>query len=102
MYELNPGDILFNGEEVKAVMRIKGEKTNPFYKIYSKELQEDILVTELHFIKHPETGKFIHVKDYEKAIKTELWDEELSCLVTSNNMIPIGEYIFWDWEDQDL
>ncbi len=40
--------------------------------------------------------------DYDKAIKTELWDKELSCLVTSNNLIPIGEYIFWDWEDQDL
>ena len=33
---------------------------------------------------------------------SEKWDKEMSCLVTSNNLIPIGEYIFWDWEDQDL
>lgn len=102
MCELNLGDKLFDGGEVRAILRIKGEKTNPFYKIYSRDLKEEILVSGTHFIKHPDTGKFIKVKDYDKAIKTELWDKELSCLVTSNNLIPIGEYIFWDWEDQDL
>ncbi len=102
MSKLNLGDKLFDGGEVRAILRIKGEKTNPFYKIYSKELEEYILVSGTHFIKHPETGKFIKVKDYEKSIKTDLWDEELSCLVTSNNLIPVGELIFWDWEDQDL
>jgi len=102
MSELNLGDKLFDGGEVRAILRIKGEKTNPFYKIYSEDLKEEILVSGTHFIKHPETGKFIKVKDYDKAIKTEQWDKELSCLVTSNNLIPIGEYIFWDWEDQDL
>lgn len=102
MCELNLGDKLFDGGEVRAILRIKGEKTNPFYKIYSEDLKEDILVSGTHFIKNPETGKFIKVKDYDKAIKTEKWDKEMSCLVTSNNLIPIGEYIFWDWEDQDL
>ena len=100
--DLNPGDELFSGQHVRAIMRIQGTKENPFYKIYSKELKEDILISGSHFIKHPDTGKFIKVKDYEKAIKTDLWDSELSCLVTSNNLIPVGELIFWDWEDQDL
>tara|TARA_B100001059_G_C17837783_1_gene589506 strand:+ start:2648 stop:3565 length:918 start_codon:yes stop_codon:yes gene_type:complete len=102
MSELNLGDKLFDGGEVKAILRIKGEITNPFYKIYSEDLKEDVLVSGTHFIKHPKTGKFIKVKDYEKATKTDMWDEELSCLVTSNNLIPVGELIFWDWEDQDL
>ena len=39
------------------------------------------------------------VENYEKAQITNLWGNELSCLVTSTNKIPIGEYTFWDWED---
>ncbi len=39
------------------------------------------------------------VKDYDKSIKTDIYDEELACLITSNHQIPIGEFIFWDWED---
>ena len=27
------------------------------------------------------------------------YDEELCCLITSTHRIPVGEYIFWDWED---
>ena len=33
------------------------------------------------------------------ALKTDICDEELSCLITSNHGIPIGEFTFWDWED---
>ena len=39
------------------------------------------------------------VKNYEKAEKAYIWDEEMSNLVTTNNNIPIGEFTFWDWED---
>ena len=42
---------------------------------------------------------FIPVKDVNYAIKTDICDEELSCLITSTHKIPIGEYTFWDWED---
>ena len=48
---------------------------------------------------HPTTKKFIPVEEYEKATITNSWTNEMSCLVTSNNRIPIGEYTFWDWED---
>ena len=48
---------------------------------------------------HPIRKDFILVKDYEKSIKTDIIDDEFSCLVTSNNKIPIGEYSFADWED---
>ena len=44
---------------------------------------------------NPETGKYIKVSEFEKAEATEQWDNELSCLITSNNTIPIGEYTFW-------
>ena len=31
--------------------------------------------------------------------KTTETDEEYSCLITDDHKIPIGEHIFWDWED---
>ena len=99
MSDLDLGDILSNNSEVKAILRIKGEKDNHFYKIYSEDLKDYIYVTGTHLIKNPDNGKFISVKDYHKSEKTELWDTELSCLVTSNNLIQIGEHVFWDWED---
>lgn len=99
MSDLELGDILVNGSEVKAILRIKGEPNNKFYKIYSEELKDYIFVTGTHLIKNPSNGEFICVEDYSKSEKTEIWNKELSCLVTSNNIIPIGEHVFWDWED---
>ncbi len=98
MKDVELGDILENGSEVKAVLRIKGDEYNPFYRIWSEKLNEYIYVTGEHHIRNDD-NKFIFVQDYEKAEKTELYDNELSCLVTSDHLIPIGEYTFWDWED---
>jgi len=99
MSKLNLGDKLVSGGSVHAILRVKGDKSHPYYKIYSEDLKEYIYVTGDHLIKDKITNKFIPVEKYTKAIKTELWDSEMSCLVTTNNLIPIGEYIFWDWED---
>ena len=32
-------------------------------------------------------------------IDCNIIENELSCLITSDHNIPIGEYTFWDWED---
>lgn len=99
MKDIKLGSILENGSRVKAVLRIEGGKEQPFYKIHSKILKSDIFVTAEHQIKNPNTGEFIYVQDYDKAEETTEFSEELSCLVTDNHLIPIGEYTFWDWED---
>ena len=99
MKDLDLGEKLENNVEVVAVLRIKGEEKDKYYKIYSEELNDYIYVTGSHLIMHPKTGKFIPVEKYEKANITNTWTNEMSCLVTSNNRIPIGEYTFWDWED---
>jgi len=99
MKDLNLGNLLENGCEVKGILRIKGNVNNKYYKIYSKKLNDFIYVTGSHLIMHPDTKEFIYVKNYDKAILTKIWDKELSCLITSTNKIPIGEYTFWDWED---
>ena len=33
------------------------------------------------------------------AEKTNKYSDTLSCLITSNHIIPVGEFTFWDWED---
>jgi hypothetical protein len=99
MKDICLGEILEDGSEVKAILRIKGNSNNPYYKIYSKKINEYIYVTGSHLILHPKTKKFIKVETFENAEICKEWGEELSCLVTSTNKIPVGEYTFWDWED---
>jgi hypothetical protein len=97
--DLNLGEKLKNNIEVIAVLRIKGEDKDKYYKIYSKELNDYIFVTGSHLIMHPKTKKFIPVENFKEANITNSWTNEMSCLVTSTHRIPIGEYTFWDWED---
>jgi len=96
MKDLKLGDILVGDIIVDATMQIRNE-SDPYYKIYSKELNEYIYVTGRHYIKHDE--KYIQVKDFPGAEPTNEIGGVLSCLVTSDHTIPIGEHTFWDWED---
>jgi hypothetical protein len=91
MKNLKPGDILVNGSVVDAVMTIRNEN-DPYYK-----LQGNILVTGSHYIRY--NGKYIRVRDVPEAKPIEIVDDELCCLVTSDHKIPVGDFIFWDWED---
>lgn len=90
-------DTLINGTIVRATMQIKSSKEDPFYKIYSEELREDVFVTGSHHIKWGD--KYIPVREFEKAEKLDTVDDVLYCLVTSDHTIPVGEFTFWDWED---
>jgi len=87
---LELGDTLINGSVVDAVMKIKNEN-DPYYKI------NDILVTGSHYVKHG--AKFIQVKKLPGAKPTQQVGPIVSCLVTSDHKIPVGNMIFWDWED---
>ena len=90
MEDLNLGDVLVNGSVVNAVMRIRNEN-DPYYKI------NDILVTGKHHVKYE--NNYIQVMNLPGAIRTEIVDDELCCLVTSDHKIPVGDFTFWDWED---
>jgi len=89
--DIELGDVLSNGSVVKATMEILNE-TDPYYK-----LPGDILVTGSHYVKDGDVFK--RVKDLEKAERTDKIEKVVYCLVTSDHKIPVGEYIFWDWED---
>lgn len=99
MKDIELGSILENGSEVLAVLRIKANKDEKYYKIYSEKLKDYIYVTGSHKISNPDTNVFMDVCDYDKSELSDKTSDVYSCLVTSDHLIPIGEYIFWDWED---
>lgn len=93
---LKLGDTLINGSVVDAVMKIKNYN-DPYYKIYSPELKKDIYVTGKHYIQ--DGVKYVQVKNLPNAKPTNKIDDVVSCLVTSDHKIPVGNMVFWDWED---
>ena len=103
MKDIQLGSILENGAEVYGLLTLKGDNNNPYYKIWSDKLNSFIFVTGEHKIliddNKSDIEGFKPVKEVSYALKTDICDEELSCLITSNHRIPIGEFTFWDWED---
>jgi len=102
MKNINLGDTLINGAKVLGVLKLKGDKSNPYYKLWSGQLNDYIYVTGEHRIlqsKKDTFDNYIKICDYKYAEKTLCFDDELCCLITSNHRIPVGEYTFWDWED---
>ena len=99
MKDTHLGDILSNGTEVYGTLQLKGSSDNPYYKIWSKEISDYIYVTGSHKIQDNLSSKFINVSECKYAVKTDIQEDLLSCLVTDDHLIPIGEHIFWDWED---
>ena len=93
---LKLGDTLINGSVVDAVMKIKNYN-DPYYKIYSPELKKDIYVTGKHYVR--DGVKYVQVKNLPNAKLTNKVDDVVSCLVTSDHKIPVGNMVFWDWED---
>ncbi len=98
MKDIELGDKLKNNIDVICSMKIKNDGA-PFYKIYSEKLKSNIYITENHLIQDPESNRFIKVKESSVSSKTNKVDDIVYCLITSNHNIPVGEFIFWDWED---
>ena len=97
MMNLKLSDILINGSTVTATMQIRNEN-DPYYKIHSEDLNTDILVTGSHYIQS--STRFIRVSKFNGSVATQKIDPIVNCIITSDHKVPIGEYIFWDWEDQ--
>ena len=98
--------ILKTGSKVYAVMNIsnldeKGEFVEELYAIEGGENNETILVSGSHLVHDPETKSFVQVKDLNKAKISPIHSANFSCLITSDHIIPIGKWIFHDWEDNN-
>ena len=90
MKNLELGDVLVNGSIVEATMKIKNHN-DPYYKI------GDIHVTGSHYVKDGNVYK--QVRNFSKAEPTDKVAKVVCCLVTNDHKIPVGDFVFWDWED---
>jgi hypothetical protein len=99
--EIKIGDILVNDSKVLGTLKLQGSGENPYYRIYSEVLNTNIFVTGSHLIQNPHTGKFIPVSQLPESIKGKYYTESMNCLITDDHLIPVGEHIFWDWEDDN-
>lgn len=106
--DIHLGDILEDGAVVIGKLQLKGDKSNPYYRIWSDKLNDYIYVTGEHrILKKDNEGKelddifenYIKVSTCSYAEKTNEYDDVLHCLITSNHRIQVGEFSFWDWED---
>ena len=105
MKDLPLGSILPDGSVVYSVMKIANfNRKDCLYRIKSSENDTDpIYVTGSHYILDKNTNKYIQVKDSDKAVlEPDMVCDWFSCLITTTGKIPIGEHIFWDWEDDEL
>ena len=101
MKDLDLGDVLSDGSIVETVMKIDNKREPvPLYVIKGEGLNNDnVYVTGSHLVLDKKQNKFIKVEDYSKAKKSMLETNWFSCLITDTHKIPIGNEIFWDWED---
>jgi hypothetical protein len=100
MKNVKLGDILIDNSSVFSVMKINNIKKENFYKIIDDETNQIIYVTGNHYIFDKDDDEWKFVKNYKKSIEeTKIYSEWFSCLITSSGQIPIGQYTFWDWED---
>ena len=121
MKNLDLGDTLSNGSIVCATMQIKnffGDnnkdpqfwKTNDdidsfkqiesLYKIKNKNKDyKSIYVTGSHLIKYG--SKWIPVSEHPDSKLCSKKTKWLSCIITNDHLVPINDYIFHDWEDDN-
>ena len=101
--KIEPGEILINGSKVLASLKVVGNENdtlNHYYKLLDNVNDTYIYVTGSHKIHDPATNRFICVKEFSLAQKdTTVTSSSMSCLVTDDHLIQIGEFMFWDWED---
>jgi len=110
MKDVPLNSILKSGTRVCAVMNISnlnkyGDQVEKMYRVKGgEEKGKDIIVSGSHLVYDPSIKKFVHVEDLgiKDAIEIkDLRSPTLCCLITSDHTIPIGEWIFHDWEDNN-
>jgi hypothetical protein len=99
--DIDLGDVLEDGSIVESVMKIDNKREKiPLYVIKGEGVDDnDIYVTGSHLVFDKKSNKFIQVKNYSKAMLSNIETDWFSCLITSYHKIHIGNEIFWDWED---
>ena len=102
MADVKVGAKLEDGCKVRANMRIANLSKGNYYIIKDGVNGTDVFVTGEHYVMDPTQQKFMQVKYYNGAKITDIMDDEVCCLITTNNKIKLGNILFWDWEDDKV
>ena len=94
MYDIKPGDMLYDNNKVEAVMMCAMTKSQSIFCLNND------LVTSYHRVYYGlDDPKWIYVKDHPNSIERNLYNPEVVyCLNTTNKNIitPMNEYLDWD------
>jgi len=109
MRDVSPGQTLKNGGRVTAVLDIdntdsSGNQVEAMYTVPGGEANSKIHVSGSHLVYHAGKDTFVPVRELEAESGVQMDHTpcpKLSCLVTSDHIIPIGEWTFHDWEDSE-
>ena len=85
----------------KVAVLVLGEQVEQMYRLEQGEHGESVLVSGSHLIYSPEKDQFIPVQQSPFAQLTSTACPTLACLITSDHIIPIGPWVFHDWEDNN-
>ena len=108
MRDLEPGSRLRNGARVCAVMDLSnlGERGKPveaMYRIPGGEGGAHVVVSGSHLVFDPHLRDYVPVRELDPDRSGARLDgracPRLSCLITSDHTVPIGKWVFHDWED---
>lgn len=108
------GSKLKTGTRVLSVMRLTNLYENGTHMEEMFEFSGEkgkIYVSGSHLVYDVGSDKFVHVKHFAQLCEERLVPDvcklssihcdELSCLITSDHTIPIDNFIFHDWEDNN-
>lgn len=94
--EVKMGDTLEGGGKVTSLFRFHADG-QPMVKL------DTVLVSTNHFVQHG--TKWIHADEHPDAQRETPWaggnERPLICLNTSNHIIPLGGYIFLDYDETE-
>ena len=88
------GDVLKGGSIVTGVMQFANVTQSRMYSLPGC----DARVSGSHLVKGP-NGRFIPVSEHPEAVLTDERPELVYSLTTSDNLIRLGNVIFWDYND---
>jgi hypothetical protein len=89
------GDILKNGSKITGILKLANNQY--MYKLKEKGINKNIRVTGKHFILY--NNNFIPVENHPHFKLTNKICPFVYNLITDNHLIPIREYLFWDYND---
>ena len=109
MKDVPLGSKLKNGARICAVMKISnvdkdGNQIEKVYNVEGGEKNAPIFVSGSHLVYDPELKDFVSVENLrgkKPSVLTNKVCKEFACLITSDHTIPIGEWLFHDWEDNN-